>query len=111
VPTPRTTLARSSATTLAALALLGRHELAGGLRIEWTPLLTIAPSTIVNLADGSLFALLRVQYDWLQNVVVHAGLQAGIGSRGTEYGGVVADGVPGDQSPGTRLWARLARYF
>jgi len=90
---------------------LGRDELAGGARFEWTPLLTLSPTAIVNLRDGSTFALLQTQYDWRQNLVLSAGLQTGIGSSGTEYRGVAVNGLPGYLSPGVRVWARLARYF
>jgi len=90
---------------------LGRHELAAGVRFEWTPLLTLSPTAIVNLRDGSTFALVQLQYGWRQNLVVYAGVQAGLGPAGTEYGGVAADQLPGRLSPGTRVWLRLARYF
>lgn len=90
---------------------LGRHEAASGLRIEWTPLVTVSPTALVNLTDASTFVLLQVEYDWRQNLVVHAGLQAGLGRDGTEYGGTSVVGLPGEVAPGTRLWARLARYF
>ena len=90
---------------------LGRHELAGGLRLEWTALLTLSPTVITNLTDGSTFALVQVQYDWRQDLVLHAGLQSGLGARGTEFGGVAIRGSAGYLAPGTRVWARLARYF
>jgi len=90
---------------------LGRHELAGGVRYDWTPLVTLSPTAIINLRDGSTFALVQVKYDWRQNLVLFAGLQAGLGSRGTEYGGATVEGLPGYLAPGARVWMRLARYF
>lgn len=89
----------------------GRHELATGVQFQWTPLLMVSPTSIVNLGDGSLFAQVQVQYDWQQDLVVFAGLQAGFGSRGTEYGGLATDTFDGYLAPGARVWARLARYF
>jgi hypothetical protein len=93
------------------LFTLGRHELAGGVRFEWTPLVTVAPTVIVNATDGSVFALMQAQYDWRQNLVLFAGVQAGLGSRGTEYGGVQVDDLSGYLAPATRVWTRLDRYF
>jgi len=90
---------------------LGRHELAGGARFEWTPLLTLSPTAIINLRDRSTLSLVQVKYDWPENLVLFAGLQAGLGSRGSEYGGVVVDPRMGSLAPGARVWLRLARYF
>jgi len=90
---------------------LGRHELAGGAEFQWTPLLLVSPTLIVNLGDGSAFALARLRYDWRQNLILYAGAQAGLGARGTEFGGVRAEGLPDVLAPGVRAWSRLAWYF
>lgn len=90
---------------------LGRHEAAGGLRIDWTPLLSVSPTVLVNVTDGSAFVLVQTQYDWREDLVLFAGVQAGLGRDATEYGGVTISGLPGALGPGTRIWARLAKYF
>ncbi len=72
----------------------------------------LSPTAIVNLTDGSTFALVQVEYDWRQNLVLYAGVQAGLGARGSEYGGVASSATGGSYlAPGTRVWARLARYL
>jgi hypothetical protein len=90
---------------------LGRHELASGVRFDWTPLVTVSPTALVNLTDGSVYALTQVQYDWRQNLTLYAGVQVGLGPHGSEYGGIPIPGFAGDLAPGTRVWLRLARYF
>jgi len=90
---------------------LGRDELAAGLQLEWTPRLTLKPTAIVNLDDLSSMLLLRVTFDWLQNLQLDAGLQAGAGPRRTEYGGVPVSPLGAYAAPGRRIWLRLSRYF
>ena len=90
---------------------LGRHELASGVRFDWTPLITVSPTALVNLTDGSVYALAQVQYDWRQNLTLYTGVQVGLGPHGSEYGGIAIPGFAGDLAPGTRVWLRLARYF
>jgi hypothetical protein len=49
-------------------------------------------------------------HDWLQDLLIDAGIQAGIGPGGSEYGGVpTASGLL--LAPGQRLWIRLSRYY
>lgn len=90
---------------------LGRHELASGVRFDWTPLVTVSPTALVNLTDGSVYALAQVQYDWRQNLTLYSGVQVGLGPHGSEYGGIAITGLAGDLAPGIRVWLRLARYF
>jgi len=90
---------------------LGRNELAGGLRFEWTPRLALEPTVIVNLDDLSSMLLFRVTFDWLENLQLDAGLQTGAGPRGTEYGGVPVGFPSPYAAPGRRIWLRLSRYF
>jgi len=90
---------------------LGRDELAAGLQIEWTPRLKVEPTVIVNLDDRSAMLVSRVTFDWLQNVTLDAGLQAPVGPRGTEYGGVPLRILGLYAGPGSLVWIRVARYF
>lgn len=89
---------------------LGRDELGAGLRLEWTPRLLLEPVLILNLNDLSALVQLKLRYDWLQDLLIDAGAQAGLGPADTEYGGApTASGAL--LAPGRRLWVRLSRYF
>jgi len=88
---------------------LGREELAAGIELEWTPLLVLEPTLLVNLDDRSSMLLLAMSYDWRQSLALDAGVQLGFGPRGTEYGGVPAGSLYA--SPGRLVWIRLSRYF
>jgi hypothetical protein len=90
---------------------LGRHELAGGIRFEWTALTTLEPTLLVNLTDGSAYLLFRLHHDWRQNLGLDAGIQVGLGSRNTEYGGVYSTELNGYLAPGRVAWLRVAQYF
>jgi hypothetical protein len=90
---------------------LGRDELAAGLRLDWTPRLTIEPTAILNVDDGSSMLLVRASFDWLQNLRLDCGVQAGAGPRGTEYGGIPVASLGAFAGPGRLLWVRVSRYF
>jgi hypothetical protein len=90
---------------------LGRDELAAGLQLQWTPLLELEPTVLVNLDDDSSMLLVRVNYDWRENLTIDGGLQVGFGPRGTEYGGVPIGNPTAWAASGRLLWIRLARYF
>ena len=45
-----------------------------------------------------MYALAQVQYDWRQNLTLYAGVQAGLGPRGTEYGGIAI------REPAPAIW-------
>jgi hypothetical protein len=90
---------------------LGRHELASGLRLEWTPLTTVESTVLVNPSDPSAYLLLHFHHDWRENLVVDAGVQLAIGGRATEYGGVYSSELGTYLAPGRMFWVRLAQYF
>jgi hypothetical protein len=90
---------------------LGRDELAAGLRLDWTPRLTLEPTAILNLDDRSSMLLLRVSFDWLQNLRLDGGVQEGAGARNTEYGGVLVRSLGAFAAPGRLFWLRVSRYF
>jgi hypothetical protein len=90
---------------------LGRNELAVGFHLEWTPLLTFEPTVLLNLDDGSSMLIFHLRYDWLENFKLDAGLQAGLGPRGTEYGGVPVGLQSAYAAPGRLVWLRLCRSF
>lgn len=90
---------------------LGRDELGGGLRLEWTPLTSLEPTLLVNLRDPSAYLQLHLHHDWRDNLVFDAGVQLGFGAHTTEYGGVHSSELDTYLAPGRTLWARITRYF
>jgi hypothetical protein len=90
---------------------LGRDELAGGLRFEWTPLTALESTVLVNPRDPSAYLLLHVHHDWREDLVLDAGVQLGFGAHATEYGGVYSSELDTYLAPGRTFWARISRYF
>ena len=90
----------------------GRDYLAAGVMLQWTPLLQIAPTAIVNLDDGSVYAVAQTTWSLKQNLNLVAGVQLPIGPAKTEFGGIplAGDTPPYDEQPGT-LYAQLRQYF
>jgi hypothetical protein len=91
---------------------LRRDYLAGGATIEATPLLNISPTLIINLDDGSVFALLAATYSLSDNLTLVAGAQAPLGASGTEFGGLpLSPANPLTVAAPARLYVQLRRYF
>ena len=90
----------------------GRDYLATGARIQTSELLQMMPSLMFNLNDQSLLLFVQGLYSVSQNINLDFGLLAGMGGRGSEFGGL-------QTSPGSgiyvrlvnRLYARLSWYF
>lgn len=90
----------------------GRDYVAGGLRMELTPLLEVDPVLVLNARDRSALALLRGSYSIEQDVSLDFGFQAGAGPSGTEFGGLATSvGSATFDSPPLRIYARLSYYF
>jgi hypothetical protein len=90
----------------------GRDYVAGGLRIELTPLVEIDPVLLLNLSDRSALTLIRGSHSVAQNLALAFGLQAGIGPAGTEFGGLATTaGSRTYAAPPARVYARIAFYF
>lgn len=92
---------------------VSKNYLATGIDIQWTPLLTLKPTVISNLDDGSALLLGQVVYSLTQNTSVTAGLQWGFGGRLAEYGGGL-ETAPNSGifvAPADRLYARFTWYF
>lgn len=86
--------------------------LASGVTLEVTPLLDISPTLILDLDDGSAFALLAATYSLADNLTLVAGAQAPIGAARTEFGGLPLS--PSDAltfAPPGQLYVQLRRYF
>lgn len=90
---------------------LGRDELAGGFRLEWSPLTSLDPTVLVNPADPSAYLVLHLHHEWRENLLLDAGVQLGFGGRNTEYGGVPSSELGADLAPGRTFWARVGYYF
>jgi hypothetical protein len=90
---------------------VGRDELATGVRFDWTPLTQLEPTLLVNLNDASTYLLFKFHHFFQQNMVLDAGVQVGIGERGTEYGGIYSTELESYVAPGRFAWFRLAHYF
>lgn len=73
------------------LFTVGRHYLAGSLQIEWTPLVNVTPNLFVNLGDQSALAQVVLQWDVGQNWQILGSINAPIGPKGTEFGGLKID--------------------
>jgi hypothetical protein len=91
---------------------LRRDYLAGGLTLEATPLVNVSPTLIVNLDDGSSFALLAATWSLADNLTLVAGAQAPLGPAGTEFGGLpLSPTVRQTVASPSRLYLQLRRYF
>ena len=91
---------------------VSQDYLAGGMTLDWTPLLTLSPSLIVNLDDGSFYASGEADWSLNDNTDLIAGIQVPVGRKGTEYGGLPMSGssAPYYAAP-TTAYVRLRRYF
>ena len=89
-----------------------RDYLAGGATLEVNPLLTVSPTLIADLNDGSLFALVAGTWSLGDNLTLIAGAQAPIGRARTEFGGLpLSPGSPILFAPPAQLYLQLRRYF
>jgi hypothetical protein len=93
------------------LYTLGTDYLAFGSQVEIQPLINVFSTFILNLHDPSAFAQLRVSWDYLENQNLLCGINLGLGSGGTEYGGLeISPGGP-KLGPGASVYARVSRFF
>lgn len=91
---------------------LRRDYLAAGLTLEWTPLVTLTPTVIADLDDGSLYLLAAAQWSLNDDLVLVAGAQQPLGGRGSEFGGLpLAPASPILLSPPAQLYLQLRQYF
>jgi hypothetical protein len=89
-----------------------RNYLAGGMTLEVSPLVTVSPTAIAGLDDGSIYLLLASTVSLADNVTLVAGAQAPIGPRKTEFGGLpLAPASALFVAPPARLYIQLRRYF
>ncbi|HLI66369.1 MAG TPA: hypothetical protein VKU90_08390 [Caulobacteraceae bacterium] len=89
-----------------------QDEVAGGMTFEASPLITLSPTLIADLDDGSLFLLAAGTWSLSNNATLVAGAQAPIGPARTEFGGLPL--APGGQvllAPPAQIYVQLRRYF
>jgi hypothetical protein len=86
--------------------------LAAGMSLEWSPLVTLSPTAIADLNDGSFDLVFSASWSLDTNTVLYAGVQAPFGSRGSEYGGIQLAPTNPAASPSPYLiYLQLRRYF
>jgi hypothetical protein len=89
-----------------------RDYLAGGATLEATPLLSISPTLIVDLNDGSLIALTAASYSLGDNLTLVGGVQAPVGRAHSEFGGLpLGRSSPVLLAPPGQVYVQVRRYF
>jgi hypothetical protein len=89
-----------------------RNYIATGATMEINPLLSLGPSVIVDLDDGSLFLLVTAAWSLSDNLNLTAGIQAPFGPANSEYGGLrPTPALAVRVAPPTRGYVQLRRYF
>jgi len=89
---------------------LGRHYLAGSVLIEMTPLWTLTPTVLVNVADPSALLQLVTSFSLTDNTTFLGSLNLPVGPNGSEFGGIDA-GTGQYLARGPGVFAQLAWYF
>ena len=93
------------------LFTLGRHYLSGNVMIELTPLWSITPTVLVNIADPSALLQVITSYSLSDNMTLLGSINVPMGPNGSEFGGIES-GVPDRYlSRGAGLFAQFAWYF
>ncbi len=89
---------------------LGRHYVAGSILVEMTPLWTITPTVLANVADPSALVQIVTSLSLSDNMTFLGSLNVPVGPNGSEFGGI---GNGGDLylSTGPGIFAQLAWYF
>jgi hypothetical protein len=94
------------------LFVTGRDYVSAGATWEWTPLLQLLPTLILNLQDHSSLFDLQLNRSLGNDTNFKAGLRLAIGSRGTEFGGLETVGGSGLYlARSNQVFMRLETYF
>ena len=89
---------------------IGRHYLAGSVLVEMSPLWTVTPTLLANIADPSALLQVVTSYSLADNLTFLGSLNIPIGPNGSEFGGI--EGGSGRYlSAGPGVFAQLAWYF
>ena len=90
---------------------IGRHNVAGSVLIEISPLASVSPTVLANLSDGSALLQLIGRYSLSDNAELLGSLNVPIGPAGTEFGGLRVPLTDQELSSGPGLFVQLAGYF
>ena len=89
---------------------LGRHYLAGSVLVEMTPLWTLTPTLLANVADPSALLQIVTSLSLSDDMTFLGSLNVPFGPSGSEFGGI--ESGPGQYlSSGPGIFAQLAWYF
>lgn len=90
----------------------GRDYLAAGAQFQWTALLQVNPTLILNLNDRSLYSITQATWSLSENLNLVAGAQFPLGPANSEFGGLALAGraPPFFEQP-VRLYLQIRRYF
>ncbi len=89
---------------------LGRHYLAGSVLIEMSPLWTLTPTVLANIADPSALLQIVTSRSLSDNMTFLGSLNVPVGPNGSEFGGIDSGGDL-YLSTGPGIFAQLAWYF
>jgi hypothetical protein len=89
---------------------LGRHYLAGSVLVEMSPLWTITPTVLANVADPSALVQIVTSFSLSDNMTFLGSLNVPVGPNGSEFGGI-GNGGALYLSTGPGIFAQLAWYF
>ncbi len=90
---------------------IGRHYVAGSVLIEMTPLWTLTPTVLANVADPSGLLQVVSNVSLSDNMTLLASINVPVGPKGSEFGGIAAEQPDRFLSGGAGLFAQLAWYF
>jgi hypothetical protein len=97
--------------TRGELFTLARHYLSGNVMIEMTPLWSVTPTVLVNIADPSALLQIVTSYSLSDNMTFLGSINVPLGPDGSEFGGIET-GLPDRYlSRGAGLFAQFAWYF
>ncbi len=89
---------------------IGRHYLAGSVLVEMSPLWTLTPTLLANIADPSALLQIVTSYSLSDNMTFLGSLNLPVGPNGSEFGGIES-GSGRYLSAGPGVFAQLAWYF
>ena len=90
----------------------GMDYLSLGATWEWTPLLQLIPTIILNAHDHSALIDTQLSYSLSNNLSLKAGLRFPVGAKGTEFGGLELAPATGVYLASARqAFVRLESYF
>jgi hypothetical protein len=93
------------------LFTLGRHYAAGSLMIEMTPLWTLTPTLLANVADPSALLQFVTSLSLSDDLTFLGSLNLPVGPSGSEFGGIDSGSDGRYLSTGAGVFAQIAWYF